>query len=181
MIELFESLTLGVLQEASLSFLGLCNVQDVFRTVQERMAKEMAVHRFVDGTSLTPSCFRELQVRGMPHWSEESLPTMHQPIQPSCCCASNNCSDGLSRQIMGVLADRATRAEAEEEDFLRPLAKLFPNAAAESLRWDTALALFVVDAGGSAVCYQNPKRARVLGVLEHCTDCTFLRRTAELL
>ena len=177
MVDLFENLTMGVLQEASsMGFLELLNVHGAFRTVRERMAKEMLLHRYVEGAAITPSCFRELQVRGMPHWCEESLSAIQQPMmQPPCCCMSNTCSDGLSRQITSVLGDGAARSEAEE-DFHRALAKLFPKASEQNLRWNRALALFVVDTAGSAVCYKNPKRTRVLGVLEHCSSCGFLRR-----
>jgi len=177
MIDLFENLTLGVLQEASsMGWLQLLNVQDAFRTVRERMGKEMLLHRYVEGAAMTPSCFRELQVRGMPHWCEESLSAIRQPMMPPpCCCVSNSCSDGLSRQIKSVLGDGAARSK-DEEDFHRALAKLFPNASEQKLRWDRALALFVVDTAGSAVCYQNPRRKRVLGVLEHCSSCGFGRR-----
>ena len=125
------------------------------------------MHRFLEGVATTPACFQELQVRGMPHWGEDSP----QPLMPiPCCCVANSCSDGLSRQIKSVLGGGAARSK-DEEDFHRALAKLFPKASEQKLSWDRALALFVVDTEGSAVCYQNPRRKRVLGVLEHCTSC----------
>ena len=177
MIDLFENLTLGILQEASNANMGwmqLINIQDAFSTVRERMGKEMLLHRFLEGAATTPACFQELRVRGMDLWKPDSFALVQagQPQMPSpCCCVSNSCSDGLTRQIKAVLRCGAARSN-EEEDLHQALIKLFPHANKEKQKWDRALALFVVDTDGTAVCYQNARRKRVLGVLDHCKSCS---------
>ena len=71
LLELFETLTLGMLQEASsLNFLTLCDMQDAFCAIRERLGRETVVHRYVDGTPVHAATFQELQARGMPHWDE---------------------------------------------------------------------------------------------------------------
>jgi len=137
----------------------------------------MLLHRFLEGAATTPACFQELRVRGMDLWKPDAfaLVPAGQPQMPSpCCCVSNSCSDGLTRQIKAVLRCGAARSN-EEEDFHQALIRLFPQANKEKQKWDKALALFVVDTDGTAVCYQNAKRKGVVGVLDHCQSCILVK------